>query len=1034
MVIKAVNYGDNQLFAHISFEDGVTTDLMGNLKTKNNGLQLSFDAERNGNVAGFTAGNKSNLELLTYPFQKKTTMSFWFKRNDPDSTAPWRMAFAAYAPDGSNIYFTPVTTWNSSNSYLVSDSKPFQLYRSAAGPVINNQVWTHVVIVFDENIFRVYVDGKYYASTTNPGSVLEFNTTLHYFGNHPGLNYPMTGFVDEIRIYHTVLTDTQIKALHAEVPFEEYREVDAPYASFPFEIDAADVMKQVSADARELSLVNSTEGRKVAQLSTAGNLRILNNPIGNDKYTLAFLYKKESFSKADSGKVLFQFTNDQGDYIALVNRYNEFTGAKIEMELFKDGVITNMGVSTAALKPNQWNSVVLVQTYSATLGVFRLYLNGFAVKTGANFYSNSFNLSKWIIGAEKVGATADGQYDEVRFYQREMTASEISRYNAQYVTNIKIELNPDVKFQTIRNFGASDGWSTQFVGKYFSNEQKERIAEILFSKDYDTEGNPKGIGLSAWRYNIGAGTAEQGAASRINTETRRTEGFLNSDGTYDWSKQAGQQYFLKKAVAYGVNDIIGWQNSPPIPFTVRGLGFREYGDPIETILKSEHYDDFGNFLADVILHFKDEGVNIRYISPLNEPQYAWAPSAPNGMVNQEGTPWTNQNISDVVKAINQAFQQRNVDSKLFITEAGAISHLLSTSSGHATNQLYQFWNPGSGLFVGDLPSMSNVVSSHSYWEETDANKLIDTRVNLLNEMKATDENLEFWQTEYSFLGTGYQWGHPSGTISPIQSAVSLSRVIHTDLTVANATGWQWWTSFESLKHLSEEDRYALIRIAMTPNMDRCVYNPTKLLYGLGNYSFFIRPGMKRIELNRSDNMPVKTQVVNQMFSAFMDDESGKVVIVATNFSQDNCNISIPETQVAGLGQITQYTPYITSGKSDENMKRYPVLQASQQFVLPGLSIVTFVGEINGNVGVEDATETVLLCKVYPNPSNQYLKIKANGNIKQVYVMDLLGRVVYNQQFNQAELTLRTDGFYAGNYILNIKTEEGTEKHKIMIVK
>lgn len=57
-------------------------------------------------------------------------------------------------------------------------------------------------------------------------------------------------------------------------------------------------------------------------------------------------------------------------------------------------------------------------------------------------------------------------------------------------------INPDITFQTIDNFTASDAWSGNFVGKYWGKDQKEQIARWLFSHETDEAGNPKGIALS----------------------------------------------------------------------------------------------------------------------------------------------------------------------------------------------------------------------------------------------------------------------------------------------------------------------------------------------------------------------------------------------------------------------------------------------------------------------------------------------------------------------------------------------------------
>ena len=99
-----------------------------------------------------------------------------------------------------------------------------------------------------------------------------------------------------------------------------------------------------------------------------------------------------------------------------------------------------------------------------------------------------------------------------------------------------ISVNPSKTFQVIDNFAASDAWSGNFVGKYWSDTAKQQIAEWLFSTEYDATGSPKGIGLSLWRVNVGAGTLEQADADIMPLQ-RRAESFLTVDGKdYDWGK------------------------------------------------------------------------------------------------------------------------------------------------------------------------------------------------------------------------------------------------------------------------------------------------------------------------------------------------------------------------------------------------------------------------------------------------------------------------------------------------------------------
>ena len=113
---------------------------------------------------------------------------------------------------------------------------------------------------------------------------------------------------------------------------------------------------------------------------------------------------------------------------------------------------------------------------------------------------------------------------------------------AQTAVHYKIETkNPQ---QVMEHFSASDAWSTQYVGLW-PKEKREQIADWLFSMEMDVQGCPKGIGLSLWRFNIGAGSTEQGDSSQIGSPWTRTECFLQADGTYNWNKQKGQRNFLQ---------------------------------------------------------------------------------------------------------------------------------------------------------------------------------------------------------------------------------------------------------------------------------------------------------------------------------------------------------------------------------------------------------------------------------------------------------------------------------------------------------
>ncbi|RED50330.1 O-glycosyl hydrolase family 30 [Seonamhaeicola aphaedonensis] len=89
--------------------------------------------------------------------------------------------------------------------------------------------------------------------------------------------------------------------------------------------------------------------------------------------------------------------------------------------------------------------------------------------------------------------------------------------NSLNAQSTKISIDSENVFQIMEGFGASDAWRCQFVGKYWPVEKKERIAELLFSTEFDGHAT-QSTGLSIWRFYNGAGTMEQGGHSGIKND------------------------------------------------------------------------------------------------------------------------------------------------------------------------------------------------------------------------------------------------------------------------------------------------------------------------------------------------------------------------------------------------------------------------------------------------------------------------------------------------------------------------------------
>lgn len=487
-----------------------------------------------------------------------------------------------------------------------------------------------------------------------------------------------------------------------------------------------------------------------------------------------------------------------------------------------------------------------------------------------------------------------------------------------------ISIEPSQTIQTIDNFGASSAWFTEFIGKYWEPTQRENMARWLFSSRLDKNGNPEGIALSTYRFNIGGGTTELGDSSKIKDFRKRAECFLNADGSYDWNKQSGYLWFVTKAKEYGVPQLIAFSNTPPVSMTQNGLGYKTVKGNTSN-LKEDAYPAYAHFLTRFLNHFDSVGIHFDYVSPVNEPQWDWYNS------NQEGSPWTNAEIYKVTKALDSAMTADKVKSKIFLPECANLEYLYA-HSGKASEQIQHLYNTNSSLQINTLQNVYNIAGGHSYF--TDGNDTFRIKVRESVRDTAAKYGTEYWETEYSMLGTNYKEGK-TGKTPAIDCALFLSKVIHDDLVYGNAKAWQWWNSCEPGSPDFDTRYYLLALESYDPKFQMGKVIPTKMLWAMGNYSRFVRPGMVRVSSNVEDGLSKEAQAQNVMVSAFKSDKQlVEVVINYTNVAQ-----SI-QLNIAGSGFRKKADAYLTD--KDHNLQHQAVKNWKSEFSLPARSITTIV--------------------------------------------------------------------------------------------
>ncbi|MES2923997.1 MAG: glycoside hydrolase [Verrucomicrobiota bacterium] len=465
---------------------------------------------------------------------------------------------------------------------------------------------------------------------------------------------------------------------------------------------------------------------------------------------------------------------------------------------------------------------------------------------------------------------------------------------------LRVVIDPAVTHQTIDGFGASDAWQCQFVGKNWPLEKRRRIADLLFSREVDAQGKPKGIGLSIWRFYLGAGTTEQGEASGIRNPWRRAECFQNPDGSYDWSKMAGQQWFLQAARDRGVERFLAFPNAAPVQLSENGKGYATKGD-IHLNLKPGAMKNYADYLVDVMEHFTQTGRPFDYLSPVNEPQWNWDGA------DQEGTPALNEEIHGLVRHLSHGLSARKLKTQIVIGEAGTIGHVamrmgrFGLPEDGRDDQARCFFNEASPFYIGNLPNVAPIISAHSYQSVWPLEKQVEYRRIVHGALQSAATRLGYWQSEYCIIEENGEIGGGNRRDLGMDTALYVARIIHHDMTLTNARSWQWWTALsqvdykDGLIHLDDGSAGETGR--MGPETTSLIHDgavrESKLLWVFGNYSRFVRPGMVRVGCRTEPEQSFKDGLLASAYRG----AGGETVAVLVNLSREelHCDLGSPAT-------------------------------------------------------------------------------------------------------------------------------------------
>jgi O-glycosyl hydrolase len=458
--------------------------------------------------------------------------------------------------------------------------------------------------------------------------------------------------------------------------------------------------------------------------------------------------------------------------------------------------------------------------------------------------------------------------------------------------------------QTIDGFGASGAWWVNDLAN-FSPANQRRAAELLFGA--------RGLRLSAYRYNIGGGGVGVAPGDRAPQTP------LVSPGVYDWSRDPGGTRFLQYADRYGVRDIVGFVNSAPAVW-------KDNGKSCGGRLRAGAEAAYAAYLTDVITHFSRRGVDISYLSPMNEPTNSFDGSP----CTQEGMLVDVDRRDDIVRALGRELATRAPGTRISADESTSAFHFLFEVAPWLSQ-------PDTAQYVANL-------AHHTYDYPPDS---------WLAGVAAVGRYFgkPTWATEICCF-TGIDEAGGQQYDPTITSALAMSSIIHRDLTVADSSAFHWWTALSKVMGCSPgADPACAARLNDRGYNDGLVYfDPdyatngnqrlylTKRYHAMAQYSRYVRPGAVRHPVTGA---PPGVQVLAT--------RAGRTWTLVVN----NLGAGAQAVDVRfGTGRrLTATAAYRTSASEDVARVTRPRVEGDRAaLVLPAQSITTYVLQERGGSG------------------------------------------------------------------------------------
>ena len=444
-------------------------------------------------------------------------------------------------------------------------------------------------------------------------------------------------------------------------------------------------------------------------------------------------------------------------------------------------------------------------------------------------------------------------------------------YAASKSCTLTVNADTSQPLREMSGWGTSDCWWSDDIT---DEKTRNEMADLLFSES--------GLDLDTYRYCLYGGYDPD--TEVVTNQWRLGESFLvyneeSGEYEYDWSRDAASQAMLQAALDRGVSTVVLFANSPHYSMCRNGRS-SGHESGTETNIEPDRYQDYADYFLDITEHFISQGVPVKYISPINEPQWGWGGESPA----QEGCHYEAEEAVALLKIFAKEIISRGLDVKLCALESGNI--------GDTAKNYYNLM-----MADEDISKVLGMYSFHSYFNDNDKIKK-DRFGSWIEESVSVRSDM----TEWCELPSMHDASDPL-------SAVIMARVISNDIGCLNVNGWSNWVAVnEKGVNPGDGKDYSDGLLVADPENPSDYYVAARY-YGYMHYSRFIPAGSQILKCSdgvftiatyKDDEGIHFRELVNE--TAYLT-PNGELVVVVVNEGGER-DIKIPAD---GYNNVTVYT-------------------------------------------------------------------------------------------------------------------------------